>query len=111
MVLLALSNPGQPSEEQIANQKARLAAIGLQEDDRQILLQQLVSFRAEYGSVTRFTNESARDFHKRRGEFVQSVRDRIKMQLSSDGWLRFEQYVWGEKAHMKTVVRLEEMNK
>jgi hypothetical protein len=117
LVLIAISKPPDPTNDQIKHQQAQLSKIGLQELDERGLISILANFNAEYRNLIRTWNEQATAanargqradlnyFRLERDQLVQSTHDAIKSNLSANGWARFDAYVQHEKTHMKVSAR------
>jgi|GEM_PF-2251515 len=116
LILLGLSQPANPTDNQMKRHLAQFRAIGMSDSDNATLIVSLLRFNADYHSMIETYNAAAtaanasgqrmdiNSFLLERDQFIQSTHDKLKSALSADGWGHLDAFVQGNKKHMKISV-------
>jgi hypothetical protein len=113
LYFVTVSTGVNPTEAEQTHQRMRIVGTGLKNTDHQTLVSILSGFRAKYDALVDKYNTSAKEAAARNqttdarpllkeiDDLVQSTRDVISVQLSSEGSAKLHAFVVSEKKNMK----------
>lgn len=113
LYFLIASTGTNPTAEDRKHQRAHLNKIGLEDLDREIVVDILAEFRTKYDALEAQYNDAAKaalsrnqvpdtaSFLAQLDDLVQSTRDALKLRLTPQAMTQFDAFVQSEKKHMR----------
>lgn len=113
LYFLAVSSSSNPTDAEVRRQSAQISNLGIQDEDRKVMISILQNFRTQFSDWVVSFNERAKaawdekepfapeTYLAQRDQIVQSAHDALQASLSHEGWSRLDGVVKSEKKRMK----------